>query len=267
MSDIIGRHLSLWQVGYAAGTNRDYNMNFSLATPFDMTESRENSHLSPEHNGLVSAVERIVTQRLQGQTAGHGIDHIQRVVRNALQIQADAGGNLLVILLAAWLHDVGDAKFCDGVERSAQFSHEILTDLQVPPFTIEQVVHIVDNISFRKAVDPAALSHEAHIVQDADRLDALGAIGIVRTIEYGASCGQPFFDPDSDVATSRTGVGHFYQKLFKLVGLLNTSAARRIAHQREQFMRDFLQQYFAECDYHSRSIVPIESQPARQDRR
>ncbi len=212
-----------------------------------MTHSDEKQLLTAEQRDLVTAVERIVTQRLQGQMAGHGIDHVQRVVLNALQIQPESGGSLFVVLLAAWLHDVGDAKFCDGVERSAQYSREILAALHVPRDTIEQVVHIVDNISFRKGVDPTTLSLEAQIVQDADRLDALGAIGIVRTIEYGASCGQPFFDPASDISTGRTGVGHFYQKLFKLVNLLNTSTARRLAGQREQFMRDFLQQYFAEC--------------------
>ena len=112
---------------------------------------------------------------------------------------------------------------------------------------IEHVASIVDNISFRKGVDAAELSLEGKIVQDADRLDALGAIGIVRTIEYGAAFGQPFFLPGQCLEESKTGIGHFYQKLFKLRGLLNTEAAQQIAIQREQFMREFLRQFLDEC--------------------
>jgi len=149
--------------------------------------------------------------------------------------------------LAALLHDIGDAKFHDGVERSGEFSREILNDLQVSPAVVEHVVQIVDNISFRKAVNREDLSLEGKIVQDADRLDALGAIGIVRTIEYGAASGQPFHVSGSQSGQAKTGIGHFHEKLFKLRALLNTEPARRMAGQREDFMRLFLEQFFREC--------------------
>ena len=172
------------------------------------------------------------------------MDHVLRVLASARKIQADTGGDLQVVELAALLHDVGDAKFHDGVERSAEFAREILSGLGANDSLIEHIAHIVDNISFRKGVDASELSLEGKIVQDADRLDALGAIGIVRTIEYGAAFGQPFYSPDANDA--KTGIGHFHEKLFKLKDLLNTKAARRMAEEREAFMRTFLDQFMRE---------------------
>jgi len=185
---------------------------------------------------------------MAGQQAGHGMDHVHRVLANAQQIQAEVGGDRFIVELACLLHDVGDAKFNDGMERSAQFAREILEEVGVQPAAIQHIADIVDNISFRKGVDPRTLTLEGQIVQDADRLDALGAIGIVRTIEYGAACDQPFFlsgSPDQ-IASSRTGIGHFFQKLFRLRELLNTEVARRLAAERERFMRDFVAQYLSE---------------------
>lgn len=193
----------------------------------------------------IEQVRQIVTKQMGGQQAGHGMDHVLRVHRTACQIQSQTGGDRLTVELAALLHDVGDAKFYAGVERSAEISREILNNLEVADVLIDHVAEIVDNISFRKGVDPASLSLEGQIVQDADRIDALGAIGIVRTIEYGASKGQPFYV--SDIASHQpSGVGHFYDKLFKLTDLLNTEAAKRIAADREQFMRNFLDQFYRE---------------------
>lgn len=209
--------------------------------------------LTASQRSLITQVDTIVTQRLAAQQAGHGIDHIHRVYRAACDIADETPCDRFVVELAALLHDIGDAKFHDGVERSGEFSAEILSELNVDTAVISQVTQIVDSISFRKAVDRASLSMEAKVVQDADRLDALGAVGIVRTIEYGAAFGQPFSVPGQDLdspdtAPQKTGVGHFHDKLFKLSGLMNTAAARRIALQREQFMREFLAQFARECD-------------------
>ena len=205
-----------------------------------------------ESFGNESLVERctvIVRNRMAGQAAGHGMDHVLRVLATARTIRAETGGDLCVIELAALLHDVGDAKFHDGVERSAEFASQILGELGAAEGVIEHVAQIVDNISFRKAIDSSELSLEGKIVQDADRLDALGAIGIVRTIEYGAAVGQPFYlaEQGSQIpSAAKTGVGHFHEKLFKLKGLMNTDAARCLAEQRERFMRLFLEQFFRE---------------------
>lgn len=197
-----------------------------------------------KENLMIDQVETIVRERMDGQAAGHGMDHVLRVLVSARAIQSEVGGDLNIVELAALLHDVGDAKFHDGKERSAEFAREILSDLGADDDLIEHVVHIVDNISFRKGESAKPLSLEGKIVQDADRLDALGAIGIVRTIEFGAAFGQPFYLPDA--GDSKTGVGHFHEKLFKLKDLLNTDAARRMAEERESLMRTFLDQFLRE---------------------
>lgn len=194
---------------------------------------------------VFTSVENEVRRRLDGQGAGHGFDHVQRVLQSARLIAAEAGGDRFIIELAALLHDVGDAKFHDGVELSGQFAEEILSELDVDQAVIGAVVQIVDNLSFRKRDSAQPLSLEGQIVQDADRLDALGAIGIVRTIEYGAARSQPFYDPENPQA--KTGVTHFHEKLFQLRELMNTDIARHLAHQREAFMRTFLDQFHAEC--------------------
>ncbi len=196
---------------------------------------------------LVEQTRLHVVQRMGGQQAGHGLDHVWRVVNSAREIQAQIGGDRLVVELSALLHDIGDAKFNDGVERSAEFSRIILIELGASLATIDHVVEIVDNISFRKGIDPETLSLEGKIVQDADRLDALGAIGIVRTIEYGAVKGQPFYEPGNLGPDSKSGIGHFHEKLFKLRALLNTEPARQIAQQREEFMHQFLNQFLKDC--------------------
>ncbi|EMI16345.1 HD superfamily hydrolase [Rhodopirellula maiorica SM1] len=196
---------------------------------------------------IVEHVQRLVRERMAGQQAGHDVDHVLRVLKSAREIQAEVGGNRFVVELAALLHDLGDAKFHNGQERSAEFAREILSQFHLNRHTIEHVATIVDTISFRKAADRSTLSLEAKIVQDADRLDALGAIGIVRTIEYGAAIGQPFYLSENMEPKQKTGIDHFDEKLFKLHDLLNTDAARRIAGQREQFMRTFLEQFRHEC--------------------
>lgn len=177
--------------------------------------------------------------------AGHGFDHIERVLKSARLIQAEVGGDLLTVELAALLHDIGDAKFHQGLERSGEFSRNILSGLQVANELIEHVVEIVDNISFRRRAEAMPLSLEGQIVQDADRLDALGAIGIVRTIEFGAVRNQPFHLPSGQ--SGKTGIDHFHEKLFKLHDLMNTEVGRNLAVQREQFMRSFVQQFLDEC--------------------
>ncbi|MEM9644283.1 MAG: HD domain-containing protein [Planctomycetota bacterium] len=189
-------------------------------------------------------VEREVRQRMDGLQAGHGMDHVLRVLSTARRIQAEVGGDKQIIELASLLHDVGDAKFHHGVERSAEFAREILSRLGVQRDRIELIAHIVDNISVRKGVAADPLTLEGQIIQDADRLDALGAVGIVRTIEYGAAVGQPFYAPDR--SDGKTGVAHFHEKLFRLKGKLNTETARQIAEAREQFMHQFLAQYIQE---------------------
>lgn len=182
--------------------------------------------------------------------AGHGLDHIRRVEAMACRLAAAHGGDLYVIRLASLVHDVGDAKFNNGQELSGQLAKQWLSDLSVDPGVIRSVVEIVDRISFRHQTPANQLSHEAKIVQDADRLDAIGAVGIIRTIEYGASRGRPFYSPDLSNCT----LGHFFEKLLRLRGLLHTQLAIEIATEREALMRDFLEQYCDQCGLNLKEI-------------
>ena len=195
---------------------------------------------------VLKRVSETVQRKLANQGAGHGFDHVIRVARLARGIACEVGGDFFVIELAALLHDLGDAKFHAGVERSGEMAREILSELGVDATVIEQVAHIVDNLSFRKHSTAEPLSLEGQVVQDADRLDALGAIGIVRTIEYGAVTGQPFHV--SGNAEVKSGLAHFREKLYRLHDLMNTEVARRIAAEREAFMRQFEKQFRLEAD-------------------
>ena len=198
------------------------------------------------NQNVIDEVAAIVRDRLADQGAGHGFDHISRVWKTACSLQASVGGDRFVIELAALLHDLGDAKFHDGIERSKEFSIAILQDLGVDADVVIHVGNIVDNISFRKRETAEPLSLEGQVVQDADRLDALGAVGIVRTIEYGAAFNQPFYVSNPE-RSQKTGIGHFHEKLFKLKDLMNTDAGKQIAEERENFMRSFIDQFKQEC--------------------
>ncbi|MEM8735657.1 MAG: HD domain-containing protein, partial [Planctomycetota bacterium] len=154
------------------------------------------SKVSEANTKIISAVYDTVRERMQGQGAGHDFEHVLRVLKNADAIHAAEGGDWYVIALAALLHDLGDAKFWDGQERSGEFASEILSGLSVCVEVVHHVVEIVENLSFRKRGSAKPMSLEGRIVQDADRLDALGAIGIVRTVEYGAAINQPFYSSD-----------------------------------------------------------------------
>ena len=195
---------------------------------------------------LLTAISNRVKRTLESQSAGHGWDHIDRVHQLAGKIQSAEGGNSKVISLAAILHDVGDAKFNQGVELSGKIASQILNEFDVDETETSHIIQIIENISFRKRAEAEPLTLEGQIVQDADRIDALGAIGIVRTIEYGQFKGQPFYAIDSPDAPS--GVQHFYDKLFRIPSLLNTKTAKKHAEARVLFMQAFLRQYFIEIN-------------------
>ena len=193
---------------------------------------------------LSRAVQEVVRTRLATRGAGHGFAHAAQVVTNAKLIQAEVGGDLQIIECAAWLHDLGDAKFTGGQELSAEYAKQILADLGASRRLVQSVVRIVATISYRENTDPGDLSLEAKIVQDADRLEALGAHGLIRAIEFGAVHGRKFYDPN--ISEEETVYGHFYAKLFTLAEAMNTEPARRLAKPREIFLREFLARYLRE---------------------
>jgi uncharacterized protein len=209
---------------------------------------------------VVSSTAAHVRQLLSGEGTGHDWHHIQRVWRLSRQIAREEGADLQVVELAALLHDVADWKFHDGdLQAGPRAARAWLASQGVDENTIEQVVAIVAGLSFKGAgVTEAELSLEGQCVRDADRLDALGAIGIARTFAYGGHKGQPIHDPDVPPvrhdsfaayrASGGTSINHFYEKLLLLRDRMHTAAGRRIAAERHRYLEDFLHRFLAEWD-------------------
>ncbi|HCM59988.1 MAG TPA: phosphohydrolase [Bacteroidales bacterium] len=204
---------------------------------------------------IIDEVSRFVMKAMQNHDSGHGWSHIERVVRMALYIRDCEGrGNRLTVELGALLHDVGDHKFAahDGPEEI----RKLLGTLGISSEVISEVISINENISFSKGrrADPASI--ELQIVQDADRLDAMGAIGIARAFNYGGFKGNDIYDhrvkitdPPLLPGTSSKSVStihHFYDKLLLLRDLMNTPTGRRLADERHDYMVRYLDQFFME---------------------
>lgn len=205
---------------------------------------------------LIEDVRGYVHITMNGYGAGHGLDHIERVVRNAKLINEEVKANQIVVEISALLHDIGDAKFHGGDDKSAEISEQVLQKFNAEADIISQVVHVVESISYRKGKHKEELSKEAQVVQDADRLDALGAIGLVRCVEYGYSKGRDFYNPAIEPklemtpqeysAHEGTSYNHIFEKLLTLSSKMNTDTGRRLALSREIFLRSFVSQYHQE---------------------
>jgi uncharacterized protein len=199
-----------------------------------------------------------VQQALAGDSSGHDFWHIQRVWRLAVEIGRAEGADLLVVQLAALLHDLADWKFHGGdLEAGPRAARQWLEHEQVDPTTTGRVVQVITEVSFRGAgVSTTPSTLEGRVVQDADRLDALGAIGVARAFAYGGHRGRPLYDPatppqphasfDAYRGSAGPTINHFYEKLLLLKDRLQTAAARRLAEPRHAFLEQFLAQFFAE---------------------
>ena len=202
-----------------------------------------------------------VKQALKGAEGGHDWFHTQRVFKSALFIAKDEHkADPLVVGLGALLHDIADSKFHDGDEAvGPEMAHGFLTELGVPKKVINHVVNIIENISFKGGnFDQSFRSLELDIIQDADRLDAIGAIGIARTFNYGGFKNRALYDPEIPPqmnmskeeykkSTSPT-INHFYEKLLLLKDRMNTKTGKKLAEQRHRFMEDFLEQFYEEWE-------------------
>ena len=184
-----------------------------------------------------------VKKEFLGEGTGHDYFHLKRVVENALKIGKAENANLFLVELSAWLHDVGDYKLHDGVDRSEELVKEFLLTQNLSDELIDKVNEIISQVSFSKANPVTSL--EAKVVQDADRLDAIGAIGIARAFAFGGSRGRELWNPDQPESTS---VQHFYDKLLKLKDLMNTETAKVIAEKRHRFLEEFLDQFYEEWE-------------------
>ena len=199
-----------------------------------------------------------VKKQLEGAEAGHDWFHIERVWKLSKKIAATENCNGEVVELSALLHDIADPKFHNGDEILAlKISRELLEGFSVDEETIAQVLFVIQNISFKNRNEaPKDLPIELKIVQDADRIDAIGAIGIARTFNFGGFKNNLMYHPDISPKlnmskeeykkTNGTTINHFYEKLLLLKDLMNTQEGKKIAEQRHQFMLNFLDQFYKE---------------------
>ncbi|MEH7500528.1 HD domain-containing protein [Neobacillus drentensis] len=210
-------------------------------------------------NPIIELTEEFVRNELSEDATGHDWFHVDRVRRNALHIcKEQQAGEAFIIEMAALLHDIPDEKLNESIEKGEEKLDTYLKTISLTDIDKKHIKQIIGTISFKGGQNTALSTIEAEIVQDADRLDAIGAIGIARAFAYGGKKGQPIYDPSVKVRDEMsleeyrkgksTSIHHFYEKLLKLKDLLNTESARKMAESRQQMMDTFLEQFYQEWD-------------------
>lgn len=209
---------------------------------------------------LIEQTTHFVKSRLKDAEAGHDWFHIQRVFNTTLLIAKEEQVNVLVVSLAALLHDIADAKFHDGDETiGPKIARDFLGEHEVAPDVVNHVVNIITHISYKNSLEKGGQkfhSKELDVVQDADRLDAIGAIGIARAFHYGGFKNRALYNPEiapnlsmgkeAYKKSKAPTINHFYEKLLLLKDKMNTRTGKKIAEQRHQFMLQFLTQFYKE---------------------
>jgi uncharacterized protein len=199
-----------------------------------------------------------VKEKLENAEGGHDWFHIERVYKNAILISKEEDCDITIVKLGALLHDIADSKFHGGDESvGPKIAREFLSSENVSEEIISHVINIIENISFKGGnFEKKFTSKELEIVQDADRLDAIGAIGIARTFNYGGFKNRQLYNPEilpnlnmskeeyknSDAPT----INHFYEKLLLLKDKMNTDTGKKIAQERHLYMETFLEQFHLE---------------------
>ncbi|MGD6845033.1 HD domain-containing protein [Bacillus infantis] len=206
---------------------------------------------------IIAQAERYVRAELGRDASGHDWHHIDRVRKNALYIQRqEKRGDAFVIEMAALLHDIPDAKLNADEEKGWDRLRSFFAETGIETGLQKQLEEVIASVSFKGGSGIKAESPEAMIVQDADRLDAIGAIGIARAFAYGGMKGHPLYDPALSAREEMTQeeyrngksstIHHFYEKLLKLSNLLNTDTAKEMAKQRDEFMQLYLNEFYRE---------------------
>lgn len=209
---------------------------------------------------IIKKTTAFVKEQLANAEGGHDWFHIERVYKNALLIAKTESVDLFIVSLGALLHDIADSKFHDGDETvGPRVAREFLFKMNVDSTVIEHVVNIIENISFKGGNEAQKFkSPELDVIQDADRLDAIGAIGIARCFNYGGFKNRQLHNPDVKPnlnmskaeykASDAPTINHFYEKLLLLKDRMNTKTGRRIAADKHQYMVGFLDQFYKEWD-------------------
>lgn len=212
------------------------------------------------YSEIVNKTILFVKKKLENAEGGHDWFHIERVYRNALSIADGEVCDIDVVKLGALLHDIADSKFHDGNETlGPKMAREFLASNDVDEATIQHVINIIENVSFKGGnTEKLFSSIELDIVQDADRLDAIGAIGIARAFNYGGFKNRPLHNPNiapklhmskEEYKNSQAPtINHFYEKLLLLKDKMNTETGKQIAQERHRYMEGFLSQFYAEWD-------------------
>lgn len=205
----------------------------------------------------LEATRGYVKERLEGEGSGHDWWHIDRVTRTALTIGQAEGADLFIVEMGALLHDMADSKLFDEAKALTEVE-DFLEGQGLSAGRITAITSIMTGISYKGGHNHAQLSLEGQVVQDADRLDAIGAIGIARTMAYSGNHGRLIHDPNLKPRDNLsledyrkgddTAIMHFYEKLLKLKDLMNTAEGKRLAKCRHEFMETYLEQFYAEWE-------------------
>lgn len=209
---------------------------------------------------IIKTTEEQICEKFESEGSGHDWQHILRVWKTARQIHTKEGGNQFIIEMGVLLHDIADWKFYNGnMQIGPQKALEFLEQFDIPNSEKDAIVNIVANISFKGiAKKNEKLTLDGQIVQDADRLDAIGAVGIARVFAYSGYKNRPIYDPnkkpinhkdsESYFKNDNTAINHFYEKLLLLKDLMNTDYAKELAEKRHKFMLTYLEQFYSEVD-------------------
>lgn len=206
---------------------------------------------------IINATAQWAEYSMTGEPTGHDWWHTDRVRKTAMHIASIEGGDLFIIEMAALLHDTGDRKLHNGIDKTREVPENWLNQFIIDATIKEHILNICENLSFKgSATDTTMSTIEGKVVQDADRLDALGAIGIARAFAYGGNKSRMIYNPDCKprtemnyqqyVSGNSTTINHFYEKLLLLEKIMQTNTGKQIAIQRTEFLNLFLDKFFKE---------------------
>lgn len=195
---------------------------------------------------VIQQTKAFVYQRFQHDATGHDYAHMERVAKMSHYIAENEGADPFLAEIAGWLHDVADAKLTEDPKQAEVELRSFLKSLYVTEEQITVIMSAIDTVSFRKGKQPKSIIGQ--VVQDADRIDAIGAIGIARAFSFGGNRQNPIYNESSEQKNQST-IQHFYDKLLRLKDQLHTNTAKQIAKERHLYMEGFLNQFFQEWDF------------------